>query len=104
MNITNVKLSKSTSDKVKAYGHIELDNVLRINVSVLENKDGPFPVLPGYKNREGKWKTSVYFDDETLYKSVNERIIGTYRDMITNDQTATEPKGVDQTPAGNVPF
>ena len=95
MKVTNVKLFKSTLGKTKAYGNVELDNQMIINVSIFTGKEGPFVSWPSYKSNKdgGQWHSQVRFVKDPEGKSsardeVCTAILSEYANLESADQTA----------------
>jgi len=107
MKVTNVKLFKSTLGKTKAYGNVELDGEMIINVSIFESKDGPFVSWPSYKsNKDNQWHSQVRFTKEkqAVRDEVCSVILSEYATMISADQTAPAPPTGSSDPSGVAPF
>jgi DNA-binding cell septation regulator SpoVG len=84
MRITNIDLKMNNGNSMaKAWGNVVFDEVLRINISILDNGRGPWVAFPGRKNKEGKWVSEVYLDtkESDVAKALAQEILDKYDEV-----------------------
>ncbi len=101
MKVTSVKLRPSTKGSAKAYGSVELDKSMSVQIQIYQGQHGPFVGWPGYKSaKDEKWYSSVLLVDESAKNEINTAILDEFRLLGEGRQEAP--------PAGNanqdVPF
>jgi DNA-binding cell septation regulator SpoVG len=89
MQVTKVSLTKSSKGSAKAFGSVEIDGAMSIQIQVYEGKTGAFVGWPGYKNaKDSKWYSSVMLIDESAKSTINGAILQKYSAMVGDEQQA----------------
>lgn len=82
VEVTNVSLNWFSDDedsKLLALGTITLNNCIKINVSLMEGKEGPFVSLPSHKQKD-KYYSIVFVSDREVMDAINEAVIEAYEE------------------------
>lgn len=92
MKVTNVKLFRSQKPGMnKAFGHVEFEGSLCVNISILESSKGTFVSWPGYKKADGQWQNNIYFKDEATRNQVNGTVMTQYEQLTGGSQVQSQP-------------
>lgn len=59
-NNVTCELSKSKFDGILAYGHILINNALRVNITVREHNGKFYPCFPQQKKSDGSYSDMVF--------------------------------------------
>jgi DNA-binding cell septation regulator SpoVG len=116
MQLTNVTLypSKFSDSLIKAYGRIEIDNSIVLDVNVID-KGGNNQAFMSFPNRRKITKddgtetyiSPVYFKNRDDHKKINDEVIAKYdRDIKYAGQTPgnTTPEDTGAVAANDMPF
>jgi stage V sporulation protein G len=84
MEITGVKIIPVEDDeKLKAFVTVEFDGALVIrDLKVIKGETSYFVAMPSKKLRDGSFKDIVYAIDGLVRKSIEERVIAKYEEVI----------------------
>ena len=75
MKVTGFDLRKSTHESAVAFGRVILDNVLQVEVSIKDGKNGLFVSFPSKKGKDNKWYQQVKIIDRAVSDAIQEQII-----------------------------
>lgn len=101
-----VQLHKADFGKVKARGNIVIHDKLRINISVIEGKSGPFVSYPSYKKQDGTWENYVAPVSRDVSDLINQAVVEDYQMLISGtgkySHGGTESNGSSDKDTANV--
>lgn len=109
MQVTNIKLFKSNyanEGSTKAFGQLELDNAIVLDIEVREKATGEqWVCFPGFKtvkdkttNQEKKM-SRVYIKDEGVRNAINSEVLGKFNRELR--EGAAAPGARPSAPAAN---
>jgi DNA-binding cell septation regulator SpoVG len=111
MQVTNVRLFKSqfeSQGSTKAFGQLELDNAIVLDIEVREKSPTEQWVsFPGYKTVKDKTtgqekkQSRIFIKDQALRETINREVIGKYTREI---KQASAPSADTSTPQNSFPF
>lgn len=78
-----VQLHKVDFGKIKARGNIVIHDKVRINISVIEGKSGPFVSYPSYKKQDGTWESYVAPVSRDVSDLINQAVAEDYQMLIS---------------------
>lgn len=82
MKVTGYALKKSTQGSSLAYGKIVLDNIIEVEVSIMNGRNGMFVSFPTKKGSDNKWYPQFKFIDRAISDAVQEQVILYYEKNI----------------------
>ena len=101
-----VQLHKVDFGKVKARGNIIIHDKVRINISVIEGKSGPFVSYPSYKKQDGTWENYVAPVSRDVSDLINQAVVEDYQMLISGtgkySHGGTESNGSSDKDTANV--
>ena len=111
MQVTNVRLFKSQFDSqgsTKAFGQLELDNAIVLDIEVREKSPTEqWVAFPGYKTVKDKTtgqekkQSRIFIKDQTLRETINREVISKYNREI---KEASAPRAGATTAQNSFPF
>jgi len=103
MQINKVTLHKSKFDgATKAFGSVEFNGGLVVNIKVNDAGSGAFVGWPGRKTADGKWAYEVAFKANEVKETVNKQILAEYAKM--GSTPTAETPAPQQKPKDEIPF
>lgn len=108
MNISDIQIwPVNGSNTLKARGRFTLGDAFRINVTVMNGKNGLFVGLPGRwgEDKEGnkKWYSDVFCSDDDVRKSLQEKVLEAYNAKV-GDGPSSQGDGAGPDNQDNIPF
>ena len=86
MEVTEVKVFPVEEEKLKAYVTITLDDCFVVrDLKVICGTSGLFVSMPSKKRRDGTYRDVAHPLNSETRRMIEERIIATYREIITRD-------------------
>ena len=90
MKVTGFGLKKSEFEgSSMAYGKIILENIIEIDVSVMQGKNGLFVSYPSRKGKDGRYYAQVKIIDKMVADSIQDQVVRFYEQNIQNSAPTT---------------
>lgn len=84
----DVTVLKNSTNKVKAYANVSLNDAVRIKgIKIIEGMNGLFVAMPSYLNKEGQNRRIAFFIDD-FAKEVETKILETYQSKTALSKAA----------------
>ncbi|MBL7665118.1 MAG: septation protein SpoVG family protein [Bacteriovoracaceae bacterium] len=84
MKVTGFSLKKSTQGTSLAYGKIVLDNIIEVDVSIMNGKNGLFVSYPSKKGKDERWYPQFKIIDRTVSDEIQAQVIAHYESQVKN--------------------
>jgi DNA-binding cell septation regulator SpoVG len=84
MKVTGFDLRKSNVEKTHAYGKIVIENVIQVEVSIKDSKNGLFVAFPTKRGSDNKWYPQFKIIDREISDSIQEQVIYWYEKNLKN--------------------
>ena len=97
MEITQVRVFPVEEEKLKAFVSIIIDDCFVVSdIKIIQGSTGLFISMPSKKRKNGSFRDIAHPLNNHTRQRLEEQIIGEYRDMVTNDLSATNVRRLEE--------